>query len=189
MASIDTTKSEQQNAELMLEAVEVMMPGIREAHTELSNNMFMQAVNKAIDYLTEKYLKDKTSCSKGCSFCCHDEIRMSSFEADYIKGYVFSNKIIPNRRLLKKQSRKPYSELSFADKQCSLLKNGECSIYEARPLICRTYNSTVEPERCKDPIDVPCVRSGEILGILGSVIQLHHEKNGLLEFKLNQILK
>jgi len=52
--------------------------------------------------------------------------------------------------LLKKQNKvKDFKKLKWADKKCSLLtEDGECSIYEIRPLVCRAYNSIDNPINC-----------------------------------------
>ena len=40
-------------------------------------------------------------------------------------------------------------DLKFAQSKCALLdKKGNCSIYDIRPVVCRTYNSTSPPDLC-----------------------------------------
>lgn len=97
------------------------------------------------------------SCTQ--SYCCHSEIPVSKMEADYIIFQLRENPdLIPNMERLKLQSEKDYNSLSWMDKACPMLlepdENGKrlCSIYEARPLICRTYNSGEDPEFCNKPI-------------------------------------
>lgn len=165
-------------------------PFMNKMRVEMSNSMFVKAIYQRVDEVNEKYINDKISCHRGCSYCCHDEIRMTKFESDYLKDYIFSNKIKPNRRLLKKQNRHPYSLLSFNDKKCSLLKNGECQVYEARPLICRIYNSTADPLLCINPKNTPTVRSIDVLAIMATLIDIDIEVNkSNNEYLIHKILK
>jgi len=92
------------------------------------------------------YFKD-TSCQKGCSFCCHDSIIVSKMEAEYLKRKLTG--VSFDSLLLKRQNKTEFSNLKWKHKRCVLLdKNNRCSIYENRPLICRTHNSLDAPELC-----------------------------------------
>lgn len=91
---------------------------------------------------------EEISCKKGCSFCCHDEINITDWEAIRILNHIEEYK--PDLELLKKQNEaEDFRKLPWVDQKCSLLnKDGTCSIYENRPLICRTHNSTDDPQLC-----------------------------------------
>lgn len=97
--------------------------------------------------------KDKITCSKKCSFCCHDKIQMPNIEAERIKKLGIKP---VDRKVLKKQKQvADFNNLKWADKKCSLLNtDGTCSIYENRPLICRTHNSIDDPKKCDTRIFV-----------------------------------
>lgn len=108
----------------------------------------------AIDAALEKgELFKKASCSMSCSFCCHDKIYVSQDEGDYIKKVIKEKNITPDADRINKQKRNN-PNIKFADKACPLLspenEQGQrlCSIYEDRPMICRTHNSTESPEFC-----------------------------------------
>jgi Fe-S-cluster containining protein len=108
-------------------------------------------VNFQIDAILKKTdLQNKISCSKGCSFCCSGKIILNTFEASYITSYVEQFDIEFDRELVKAQSKAPnIDDLKFAQNKCALLdKKGNCSIYDIRPAICRTYNSTSPPDKC-----------------------------------------
>lgn len=104
--------------------------------------------------LDNKEYKDAITCGtkNNCSFCCHDIIIMGKIESQHIKKVIISRKIAPNIDRVKQQnSNKP---IKWMDKACPLLldenENGQrlCSIYDERPLICRTHNSTMDPSEC-----------------------------------------
>ncbi|HMC02174.1 MAG TPA: YkgJ family cysteine cluster protein [Flavobacteriaceae bacterium] len=90
--------------------------------------------------LTRK--KVKVLCSKGCSFCCHDKIIMSHIEGQHFLSNLKKLNIKPNRGRLKRQNKTKFENLKWKDKACSFLgEDGSCTIYEIRPLICRTHNN------------------------------------------------
>ena len=70
-------------------------------------------------------------CKKGCNYCCHYEIAVSSVEVEYIKKNVnMKGKIKPER-----------------SKACPFLKKGICSIYPYRPFLCRRHLSLADSNR------------------------------------------
>lgn len=119
-----------------------------DAVVETAYNMIEQIMDKASHTV-------KTSCGAGCSFCCHDAIMVSDLEADYIIKKMKESKISPNRGRLKRQSRtKDFKTLKWKDKACSMLgDDGLCTIYEHRPIVCRTHNSIDIVSKCDKRID------------------------------------
>ena len=88
----------------------------------------------ASQFFEKIFLKNesKMECKKGCSQCCMTDISIFQLEADRITDYVQS--LDKNQQLeLKERFLKP--EKTGA---CVFLIEDECSIYSARPLICRT---------------------------------------------------
>lgn len=96
------------------------------------------------------------TCKKGCSFCCYIGVSVSKEEADLIKSFG----VKPNQERLTKQLEvlpqdlkredivSTWEKISYQDRACIFLKDNECSIYEARPLICRTYKVASPAENC-----------------------------------------
>lgn len=90
------------------------------------------------------------ACRPGCSYCCHGEIAISSLEAMLISQ--------ASGRLAKTPSpstgyrTKPSVE---SNRPCPLLgADGLCSVYEARPMVCRTHvNFASSNEACKFDAD------------------------------------
>lgn len=106
-----------------------------------------------------------TSCGRGCNFCCHDEIMMSQLEAEHFKAKALPVAKI-NTKHLKKQVAATGdfdNQLKFVERACPmLLPNGDCSVYDQRPLICRTHNSNDEPILCKHEKGVPRKPHGQL---------------------------
>lgn len=74
-------------------------------------------------------------CQRGCSECCHKRFSVFEWEA-----YV----IVEHFKALSKDDRaNVLKKFNMTDEaKCSFLSEGTCTIYEARPSICRTQGAT-----------------------------------------------
>lgn len=72
------------------------------------------------------------SCSTGCSKCCYTDISIFDVEADLIRDY-FKGLGVTQKEDLKRLWTSKNNEGA-----CSFLYEEKCSIYSARPIICRT---------------------------------------------------
>jgi Fe-S-cluster containining protein len=91
-----------------------------------------------IDTHFEKVLqlqKDDIHCSKGCTSCCISELTVCSIEAHYMKMAV------PHKTL---------NASNANESSCIFLTDSECSIYEYRPIVCRTQGLPLLYEGEKD---------------------------------------
>lgn len=90
------------------------------------------------------YAEGFVACRKGCAYCCHQAIDISSLEAAYIQEKTG----IRHARVSTPIQRDP---MGFSEKTpCPFLKQGACSIYEYRPLICRiAVNLDSDPYWCE----------------------------------------
>lgn len=73
------------------------------------------------------------ACARGCGHCCHVSVPITEFEARYMGEHL---NIKPVE--LKQSIRHKLSEYG-SHTPCPFLANGECSIYEVRPLTCRMH--------------------------------------------------
>lgn len=89
----------------------------------------------------------KISCKKGCSFCCSQRVCVGIEEVkDVLDVPVDEEKL----KLQASWSEKDWSK-NLKNSSCVFLSDqGECKIYDKRPLVCRTVMSTVEPKLCDD---------------------------------------
>lgn len=75
----------------------------------------------------------KFNCKKGCYSCCRADLSVCHVEASYITDWLA---VRPDLRDKIHRREGMLNDASF----CSLLdQEGACSIYEARPLICRSH--------------------------------------------------
>jgi Fe-S-cluster containining protein len=84
---------------------------------------------------------ESSVCKKGCSRCCLVDLSIFSLEADHIREW-FNNRSDEEKAILRKKWSSPLKEDSDfynrIQKSCAFLHEGSCTIYEVRPLICRT---------------------------------------------------
>lgn len=123
------------------------------------------------------------ACSKGCSHCCHQNVRVHSGEGPTIEKYIreempsdikqqvkanltrwlkyFDKSTAQNRVLLESDILQFERQIAKDRVPCALLVNNECSIYKARPLVCRTHSVNDSPSICQgDPH-----RNGDMKGV------------------------
>jgi hypothetical protein len=111
------------------------------------------------------------ACKKGCSHCCHIKVEMTDLEAVQL-GEAIGRRPNMNQR---------YTSLDEAwfgyHTPCPFLEDGECSIYEHRPMACRkNHNLDIDELFCR--LDLPLryrgavlrLRSDALLALYGSSI-------------------
>lgn len=92
----------------------------------------IREVHKTADLIFSEAAKFAV-CSKGCSHCCYQAIPIAIYEARYIGEHI-------NKPPIELKQRISRDVMSFSDQTpCPFLLEGECSIYEHRPLTCRTH--------------------------------------------------
>jgi len=82
-------------------------------------------------------------CARGCGHCCHVHVPIADFEAQFIAERVGIKPVALQRSI-------PHNRMEYSGATpCPFLKQGECSIYEARPLTCRMHlNFDIDPYWC-----------------------------------------
>ena len=77
----------------------------------------------------------KIHCRQGCNWCCHEPLQVHILDAI---GVASAN-LPPLNYSLPTRER---AGLKKIFKACPMLVDGQCSVYEHRPVICRAYHST-----------------------------------------------
>jgi uncharacterized protein len=81
------------------------------------------------------------SCKSGCSTCCHVDLSVFSVEANNIESW-FQSLSQEDKEKIREEWEKPSTQTRGFNGEllnsCAFLKDHRCTIYEARPLICRT---------------------------------------------------
>lgn len=97
----------------------------------LNNNNFdkylalRKEIGRRSEYLEDAHIKH-INCKNGCDLCCMD---YSIFPVEFY--FILSE--------LKKKQRDPDWKNKENGKACVFLKNSSCTIYNHRPIICRTH--------------------------------------------------
>jgi len=101
---------------------------------ETTPNPIVSLHENASDFFDKVFTKNslQMDCKKGCSKCCQTDISVFEIEADRIRQW-FNSQSIEEKIKLKSLWCIPSVKVN-----CSFLVNDNCTIYEARPLICRT---------------------------------------------------
>lgn len=95
-----------------------------EENAFLKLKKFYEAIDTAESLIREKK-HFKINCKEGCAFCCLDNIKVFSIEADNIRNHY--------RDFLR-------NELPHPKGRCAMLSpEGSCRIYHARPYVCRSH--------------------------------------------------
>lgn len=90
----------------------------------------------------DKY-SSQMKCSMGCSACCHQQFSIFNWEAFVITEW-FEKLSLDGRNKIKKGWLQNSDENLVQHSPCVFLVNHQCSIYETRPLICRTQGLVLE---------------------------------------------
>ncbi len=93
-----------------------------------------------------EYSKGLVACKNGCSYCCHMEVGLYTVEAELIANEIG----VPLQKL---QDTPEYRQNGWIDmkRPCPFLVENSCSIYEVRPMVCRTHVNFEETNACCIP--------------------------------------
>jgi hypothetical protein len=87
------------------------------------------------------------ACSRGCTYCCHTYVSAMAPEVFRVARAVRANRLTGQQSSslmaqLQKTAGQPHAARQGAKQPCALLSNGLCSVYAARPAVCRKTAST-----------------------------------------------
>lgn len=134
---------------------------ITEIHKKTSRAVLLECF-KAIDELNSREigkLKRPLSCKKGCSSCCCIAVTCTNPEAKLALDTAKEKGLVIDKTRLKQQFIMGQDDTSFVNmdpdvKPCVFLQdNGECGIYEVRPMSCRNYFVVSDPFLCNTDLN------------------------------------
>ena len=96
-----------------------------------------EKVDAEFERLSTKH-QSEINCSSGCHDCCAPELSVTRVEADQIKRFLLNDPaLVVSLKQLATQD-------PHRGTRCTLLnEEGLCSIYEARPVVCRSHGAPV----------------------------------------------
>lgn len=109
-----------------------------------------------------------TACGSGCNFCCYQSVSVSELEVRAISKLTGRSYVKPENTSVHEDRQK------YLGVPCTFLDKGQCSVYEERPIICRTHlNLSNVNEICKvgDDLspDVPYLDTSALLPAIGLI--------------------
>ncbi len=106
---------------------------------KLNPSRKLESLYKMMDEMYQ-YVQGFTPCRKGCAGCCHIAVTVSEVEIRHIE------RVTKNKRL-----KVPLPRERFHGKPCVFLNEGKCSIYTARPYVCRRHTALTKTSHWCDP--------------------------------------
>jgi Fe-S-cluster containining protein len=102
------------------------------------------------------------ACKSGCWYCCHFLVEARAEEVLQIADYVNSRftkeqvqqlreRLANNAAILRQMSREQQLSANLA---CAFLQDGKCSVYNLRPMRCRSFHAT-DVTGCKQAYEQP----------------------------------
>lgn len=145
----------------------------------------LPAARRLVDRVAEAAARDpdlEVSCRLGCTRCCTHAVPATGAEVRAVLAAV--ERLDPDRRRRVREriadadrrlAAEGIDEWSFAETDaatvdrlnrryfslgldCPLLEDGACTVYADRPLACRAYLVSSDPEHCDDPTSGRVVR-------------------------------
>ncbi len=108
-------------------------------------------------------VKKSLACGNGCSACCHTQVSINSDEAELLSQLVIDGNAHIDLKKLYIQGNvendpAKWFQLPYTLRGCVFLdEKGSCTIYENRPIVCRTNNVLGEASQCdtRDGVEKP----------------------------------
>ncbi|MFW5498083.1 MULTISPECIES: YkgJ family cysteine cluster protein [unclassified Maridesulfovibrio] len=133
---------------------------LKTAHSGIQPlNEFMQESYSLFDsMLDDMTLEPPLACKEGCIYCCINQVSLTEPEALYLGFHLLETRSPSELQTLKDRTLTLFTELKGKSRQeigmerhlhpCLFMEGETCSIYAARPFVCRGWNS-VNAEMCK----------------------------------------
>lgn len=97
----------------------------------------VQQVDEQTAQLNARY-QPYLNCGAGCSGCCHHHLSVFAVEAEALAQAIQALPEATQTRIRQQAMEVQDREAKGEEVVCPLLVDNLCSVYEARPLICRT---------------------------------------------------
>ncbi len=117
------------------------------------------------------------ACRRGCHWCCHIQVQADRSEVTAIAESLNQRLSVEEMSILRNRVASWETEFGSAGRAlCPLNVNGECSVYDQRPLTCRGFNSG-DAQKCQIAYErcfalgstVPIARLPKVITTCGGV--------------------
>lgn len=122
---------------------------------------FYDRISSRIDKIVTNNQLD-IACKKGCCYCCYLRVEVRAYEVFTISRFIHQKRSDVEIKQLIDRLRSTADAISgltreehFArNVECSLLLDGECSVYAVRPALCHKHHSLSE-QQCQRSFENP----------------------------------
>lgn len=156
----------------------------------MAGQMSLKIIYDAVDAALSQGIGDKpVSCGPGCSACCTQLVWLTLGEASALVD-TYHAKIESLRPLLVAQTQRLMANadpVAWFGTPCVLLApDGRCSVYENRPLVCRSLLVASPPQECgKANGTVTKYQTKSVIeGALQAAMRMRSEPHGALPFPM-----
>jgi Fe-S-cluster containining protein len=109
---------------------------------------FLEEIDKFVKQTLKEHDR-KTSCKKGCNFCCYTKVAVSSDEAELLVEAAKEEGIEFDLTQLSIHNGIELTAMPYELRKCPVLgPDGSCRLYKYRPAVCRTLNVASDPKLC-----------------------------------------
>jgi len=134
-------------------ASDIVVGGVARASRAKPASAAMKQIYDIVERSTRNHDQlDRLDCKAGCNFCCHQYVSATALEIFYLARFIEASP--PRRAQTESVARvadilkdSPNAAIEQHMTRCGLLTD-KCSVYAARPVSCRGYNSE-DVEQCK----------------------------------------
>jgi len=151
----------------------VLGPLLAARSPESAREAAEQAAQRADELIETEHAKapppSPIACQRACSFCCHAKVLATAPEVLRVAAFLRSTLDDDALAALRAQVDEAASKTQGLDREarlrarvpCPLLVDGCCSVYEARPLVCRGWSS-LDAGACERHLAAPETRSAPV---------------------------
>ena len=153
-----------------------------------SDSVKLKKIYKLQQELAEK-IAPTTHCRAGCTNCCHYNVDVLDVEAQLIAETYELKLLNPDT----KNAGNHRGDVNFHGQHCIFLYNGQCSIYKARPFMCRKFTSFMpDTHWCHSEIHpqlkMPHITFSDINLAYSRLIKRHETRDIRQWFKMDTVM-
>jgi hypothetical protein len=130
------------NVSQIIALMRVLHTYTRQAIEEQSIDILMGFLYSHLSTTLQKINTSQLACRLGCSFCCNNWVTASTPEILHVLKAINGDRLEHVRTNIASAAQttagKSPEERRFMITPCPLLENSTCTIYESRPIVCRT---------------------------------------------------
>ena len=140
------------------ECRDAFVAALRPPLAEALYKVVRESLDKCEQLFGELELDPPLACKRGCISCCYNQVVLSEPEALYLGFHLLETQTPQQLRELHARAGELVTALEGKTMQeigmerhlhaCLFLQDGTCSVYPARPLVCRGWNS-VNADMCR----------------------------------------